>query len=59
MGPPDQTRHLLVANRQAVVSPGWSIHTGVDTASYGFCRGMGGENQACDGMGSAPTAPLR
>jgi 4-deoxy-L-threo-5-hexosulose-uronate ketol-isomerase len=45
MGPADQTRHLLVANKQAVISPLWSIHAGVGTASYSFCWGMGGENQ--------------
>jgi 4-deoxy-L-threo-5-hexosulose-uronate ketol-isomerase len=45
MGPPEETKHILVANRQAVVSPGWSIHAGVGTQAYKFCWGMGGENQ--------------
>jgi len=45
MGPPQSTRHLVVAERQVVVSPGWSIHAGVGTKAYGFCWGMGGENQ--------------
>jgi 4-deoxy-L-threo-5-hexosulose-uronate ketol-isomerase len=42
MGPSHETRHLVVANKQAIVSPGWSIHAGVGTQSYSFCWGMGG-----------------
>jgi 4-deoxy-L-threo-5-hexosulose-uronate ketol-isomerase len=45
MGPPQATSHLVMADKQVVVSPGWSIHAGVGTKSYGFCWGMGGENQ--------------
>jgi len=45
MGPQEETRHLVVADRQVVVSPGWSIHAGVGTSRYAFCWGMGGENQ--------------
>ena len=59
MGPPQETRHLLVADRQIVVSPGWSIHAGVGTSRYAFCWGMGGENQAYDDMDGAPIAELR
>jgi 4-deoxy-L-threo-5-hexosulose-uronate ketol-isomerase len=59
MGPPEETRHLLVADRQVALSPGWSIHAGAGTASYGFCWGMGGENQAYDDMDPAPIASLR
>ncbi|HXT11977.1 MAG TPA: 5-dehydro-4-deoxy-D-glucuronate isomerase [Candidatus Angelobacter sp.] len=59
MGTPQQTRHLVVADRQAVISPSWSIHSGCGTGAYTFCWGMGGENQAFDDMDPAPTAQLR
>jgi 4-deoxy-L-threo-5-hexosulose-uronate ketol-isomerase len=49
-GQPHETRHITVANRQAVISPSWSIHSGVGTAAYTFCWGMGGENQSFDDM---------
>jgi len=45
MGPPQETRHIVVADREVVISPGWSIHAGVGTQAYKFCWGMGGENQ--------------
>jgi 4-deoxy-L-threo-5-hexosulose-uronate ketol-isomerase len=50
MGPANETRHIIVANKQVVISPLWSIHAGVGTASYSFCWGMGGENQAYTDM---------
>ncbi len=50
MGQPEETRHIVVANRQVVISPSWSIHSGVGTKAYTFCWGMGGENQAFDDM---------
>jgi 4-deoxy-L-threo-5-hexosulose-uronate ketol-isomerase len=50
MGPPRETRHLVIRNRQAVLSPSWSLHSGVGTRPYAFVWGMGGENQAFDDM---------
>jgi len=50
MGPGDETRHLVVGNEQAVISPMWSIHSGCGTKAYTFCWGMGGENQRFDDM---------
>jgi 4-deoxy-L-threo-5-hexosulose-uronate ketol-isomerase len=58
MGPPHETRHLVVANKQVAISPGWSIHAGVGTASYTFCWGMGGENQVYSDMDPLATAYL-
>lgn len=59
MGTPQQTRHLVVSNRQAVISPSWSIHCGCGTGAYTFCWGMGGENQAFEDMDAAPVEQLR
>ena len=59
MGPATETRHLVVQNREVVVSPGWSIHAGVGTKNYGFCWGMGGENQRYDDMDLLSIADLR
>jgi 4-deoxy-L-threo-5-hexosulose-uronate ketol-isomerase len=50
MGPGNETRNIVVANKQVVVSPGWSIHAGVGTKNYTFCWGMGGENQVYSDM---------
>jgi 4-deoxy-L-threo-5-hexosulose-uronate ketol-isomerase len=44
MGGPDETRHLIIANEQAVLSPAWSIHSGVGTAAYAFVWAMAGDN---------------
>jgi 4-deoxy-L-threo-5-hexosulose-uronate ketol-isomerase len=59
MGPAEQTRHLVIANKQAVISPGWSIHSGVGTKSYTFCWGMGGENQAYNDMDALKVSDLQ
>lgn len=59
MGEPQETRHIVMRNEQAVLSPSWSIHAGVGTGSYTFIWAMGGENQAFDDMDSIPTLSLR
>ncbi len=59
MGPPDATSHLIVQDKEVVVSPGWSIHAGVGTKNYAFCWGMGGENQAYDDMDPVTIPDLR
>jgi 4-deoxy-L-threo-5-hexosulose-uronate ketol-isomerase len=50
LGEPDETRHVIVREKQVVLSPEWSIHAGVGTGSYKFVWGMGGENQVFDDM---------
>lgn len=59
LGETSQTRHLMVSDRQAVISPSWSIHSGVGTAAYSFVWAMAGENQAFDDMDPAPVTALR
>ncbi|SFS18653.1 4-deoxy-L-threo-5-hexosulose-uronate ketol-isomerase [Granulicella pectinivorans] len=59
MGPTDETKHLIVADKEVVVSPGWSIHAGVGTKNYTFCWGMGGENQEYTDMDAASIAELK
>jgi 4-deoxy-L-threo-5-hexosulose-uronate ketol-isomerase len=59
MGQPQETRHLLVQNEEAVLSAPWSIHSGVGTARYSFVWAMGGENQEFTDMDPAPVADLR
>lgn len=59
MGQPEETRHIVIKNEQAVISPSWSIHSGVGTNRYTFIWGMVGENQTFDDMDHVPMALLR
>ncbi len=59
MGRPDQTRHLVVANGDIVLSPAWSIHMGAGTGPYAFVWGMTGENQAYTDFNPVPVSTLR
>lgn len=59
LGEPTETRHILIHNEQAVISPSWSIHSGVGTKAYTFIWGMVGENQTYDDMDHIAVADLR
>lgn len=59
MGRPDQTRHLVVADGDIVLSPAWSIHMGAGTGPYAFVWGMTGENQAYTDVSPVPISALR
>ena len=59
MGQGQETRHIVMRNEEAVISPSWSIHAGAGTASYTFIWAMGGENQEFDDMDTIPTPELR
>jgi len=59
MGKPSETRHLVVHNEQAVISPSWSIHSGVGTQAYTFIWGMVGENQVFGDMDHIAVQDLR
>lgn len=59
MGESQQTRHLVVQNSSAVISPPWSIHSGCGTANYGFIWGMAGENYTYTDMDAVAIIDLR
>jgi 4-deoxy-L-threo-5-hexosulose-uronate ketol-isomerase len=59
MGEPQETRHLLVADGQAIVSPPWSIHSGCGTSNYAFIWGMAGENYTYTDMDAVSIPDLR
>ncbi|MDX9826369.1 MAG: 5-dehydro-4-deoxy-D-glucuronate isomerase [Spirochaetia bacterium] len=59
LGKPNETRHLVVRNEEAVISPSWSIHSGVGTGAYTFIWGMAGENQTFTDMDHVPMSVLQ
>jgi len=59
MGQPQETRHIVMNNHEAVISAPWSMHFGCGTSNYGFIWGMAGENQVFTDMDPAPVAELK
>ena len=59
MGEPNETRHIIMHNEEAVINPSWSIHSGVGTRAYSFIWAMCGENQEFTDMDGVETKNLR
>jgi len=59
MGEPQETRHVVIGNNEAVLSAPWSMHFGVGTANYGFIWGMAGENKEFTDMDPVPIATIK
>ncbi|MBN1525913.1 MAG: 5-dehydro-4-deoxy-D-glucuronate isomerase [Spirochaetales bacterium] len=59
MGKADETRHIVVRNEEAVLSPSWSLHSGVGTYKYSFIWGMCGENQTFTDMDGIPMKDIK
>lgn len=59
MGEPTKTRHLVIRDREVILSPAWSIHCGAGTGAYRFVWAMGGDNQVFSDMDAVPMAALK